>query len=81
MIAKKYIDTWRATPDWSFEGFAQQLRIDTNMDAILWQYYRARKIARNMIKGTISQQYAMLRDYYVELLRMNLGSTILDSFG
>ncbi|KAL5551824.1 hypothetical protein UlMin_002000 [Ulmus minor] len=43
------------------------------MDATLWQYYRARKTARNMIEGTISQQYAMLGDYCAELLRMNPG--------
>ncbi|KAK1589138.1 hypothetical protein Q3G72_030870 [Acer saccharum] len=33
LIAEKYVDQWRANPDWNFTGMSTQLRIDTNMDA------------------------------------------------
>ena len=39
-------------------------------------YYRARKIARKIIRGTIAEQYAKLWDSYAELKRMNHGSTV-----
>ncbi|KAL5549616.1 hypothetical protein UlMin_004847 [Ulmus minor] len=36
MIAEKYVDQWRANPEWNFGGMSQQLRVDTNVDASLW---------------------------------------------
>ncbi|KAK0590542.1 hypothetical protein LWI29_028567 [Acer saccharum] len=46
LIAEKYVHQWRANPDWNYAGMSAQLRIDTNMDASKWQFYRARKTAR-----------------------------------
>ena len=52
LIAKKYVDTWRGNPEWSFAGFFQQVRTDLSMDASKWQFYSARNIERKMIEGS-----------------------------
>ena len=36
LLAKKYVDIWRSNPEWTFEGFAQQIRTDFSMDASEW---------------------------------------------
>ena len=46
LIAKKYVDTWRGNLERSFTGFSQQVRTDLNMDALKWQFYRTKNIAR-----------------------------------
>ena len=76
MVAKKYIDTWKANPYWSFEGFDKQLRVYTNMDASQWHYYRARKIASKMIKGSISQKYANLKMWQNQIEEELLGLSL-----
>ncbi|KAK3223767.1 hypothetical protein Dsin_010792 [Dipteronia sinensis] len=49
MIADKYLCQWRENPKRNFAEMSQQLRIDTNVDASIWQYYRARTKAKQMI--------------------------------
>ncbi|KAK2644972.1 hypothetical protein Ddye_020167 [Dipteronia dyeriana] len=55
LIAEKYVDQWRVNPDWSFAGMSAQLRIDTNMDASKWQFYRAKHAAKGMIDGAVKE--------------------------
>ncbi|KAK4841255.1 hypothetical protein QYF36_001612 [Acer negundo] len=57
-----------------------QLRINTNMDASKWQFYRARKTARQMIDGGVKDQYSKLREYAAEVMRMNPDTTIILKF-
>ncbi|KAI9161699.1 hypothetical protein LWI28_019896 [Acer negundo] len=45
-----------------------QLRIDTNMDALKWQLYHARKAVRQMIDGGIKDPYSKLKEYAAEVL-------------
>ncbi|KAI9164822.1 hypothetical protein LWI28_002697 [Acer negundo] len=54
-----------------------QLRIDTNMDASKWQFYRAKRIARQMVDGGIKEQYSKLREYAAEVMKMNHDTTII----
>ncbi|KAI9170021.1 hypothetical protein LWI28_021218 [Acer negundo] len=75
--AEKYVDQWRANPDWNYTGMSAQLRINTNMDASKWQFYRARKTARQMIDGGVKDQYSKLREYAAEVMRMNPDTTII----
>ncbi|KAK1581406.1 hypothetical protein Q3G72_005768 [Acer saccharum] len=77
MIAEKYVGQWRVNPDWNFAGLSQQLRTDTSVDASVWQYYRARKAARQMIQGSVKEQYSKLWEYGAEIRRMNPGSTVM----
>ena len=58
VIAKKYLNQWRANLEQSFANFQQQLRDDTSCDGTLWQFYRAKKLAMEMIEGTMAKQYA-----------------------
>ena len=76
VIAKKHLNQWKANPEWSFANFQQQLRDDTSCDRTLWQFYRAKKLAMEMVEGTMVEQYGRLWDYYAELRCMNPGSTI-----
>ncbi|KAK4849536.1 hypothetical protein QYF36_025897 [Acer negundo] len=77
MIAEKYVGQWRVNPDWNFAGLSQQLRIDTNVDTSIWQYYRARKAARQMIQGNVKEQYSKHWEYGAEIRRMNPRSTVM----
>ncbi|KAK2646807.1 hypothetical protein Ddye_022002 [Dipteronia dyeriana] len=51
---------------------SHQLRVDTNVDATVWKYYRARKKAKKMIQGSVIEQYSKVRDCGIEILRTNL---------
>ncbi|KAK0605360.1 hypothetical protein LWI29_025847 [Acer saccharum] len=77
LIAKKYVGQWRVNPDWNFTRLSQQLRTDTSVDASVWQYYRARNAARQMIQGSVNEQYSKLWEYGVDIRRMNPGSTVM----
>ena len=77
LIAEKYVDQWKANPDWNFAGMSAQLRIDTNTDASKWQFYRARKAARKMIDDGVKDQYCKLREYATEVMRMNPDTSII----
>ncbi|KAI9176456.1 hypothetical protein LWI28_003081 [Acer negundo] len=77
MIANKYLGQWRENPGWNYAGMAQQLRTDTNVDALIWQYYRARTKAKELIQGSIQDQYSKLWEYCAEVIeRLKLESSI-----
>ncbi|KAK1591161.1 hypothetical protein Q3G72_003222 [Acer saccharum] len=71
LIVEKYVGQWRANPDWNFARMAERLRTDSNVDALKWQYYRDRSAAREIIQGSIKEQYSKLWKYGVEIRRMN----------
>ena len=76
-IAEKYLGQWRENPDWNFAGMAERLRSDTNVDASKWQYYRARSAAREIIQGSVKEQYSKLWEYGAEIRRMNPNSSVI----
>lgn len=75
-LCMKYLNRFRADPNWSFEGFKQQVKEDTLTDISKWQFYRARKMARDIIHGSVAMQYGKLWDYAEELKKSNPGPTI-----
>ncbi|KAK2649676.1 hypothetical protein Ddye_017165 [Dipteronia dyeriana] len=77
LIAEKYIDQWRANPDWNFARMSAQLRVYSNTDASRWQFCHARKAARQMIEGGIKDQYSKLSEYGVEMKRINPESSVI----
>ncbi|KAK0606844.1 hypothetical protein LWI29_005126 [Acer saccharum] len=60
LIVEKYVGQWRANLDWNFARMAERLRTDSNVDALKWQYYRDRSAAREIIQGSIKEQYSKL---------------------
>ncbi|KAK2654206.1 hypothetical protein Ddye_014062 [Dipteronia dyeriana] len=76
-IVEKYLGQWRVNPDWNFARMAEQLQNDTKVDASKWQYYRARSAVREMIQGSVKEQYSKLREYYTEIKRMNPESLVI----
>ncbi|KAK0601228.1 hypothetical protein LWI29_022338 [Acer saccharum] len=53
------------------------LRTDTNVDTSIWQYYRARTRAKELIQGSIKDQYSKLWEYCAKVRRMNRGSSVI----
>ncbi|KAK2654694.1 hypothetical protein Ddye_014550 [Dipteronia dyeriana] len=51
-------------------------KVDTSVDATVWQYYHARKKAKINVQGSVAEQYSRVRDYGAEILRTNPGSTV-----
>ena len=60
-----------------FSGMSQYLRTDTNVDTLIWQYYHVRTRAKELIQGSIKDQYSKLWEYCAEVRRMNPGSSII----
>ncbi|KAK3182919.1 hypothetical protein Dsin_030205 [Dipteronia sinensis] len=77
MIVDKYLGQWRENPEWNFAGMSQQLKTDTNIDASIWQYYRARTKAKQLIQGSIKDQYSKLWEYCAKVKRMNPRSSVI----
>lgn len=42
-----------------------------------WQFYRTKKKAREILEGSVNDQYAILDDYCKQLLETNLGTTAI----
>lgn len=55
----------------------EQIHEKMNVEISLSQAYRAKTIAKEMIKGHYKDQYAKLEDYCAELKNRNSGSTVL----
>ena len=55
----------------------ERLSSDTNVDASKWQYYHARSAAREMIQGSVNEQYSKLWEYGAEIRRMNPNSSVI----
>ncbi|KAK2645924.1 hypothetical protein Ddye_021119 [Dipteronia dyeriana] len=56
---------------------SEQLRNDINVDASKWQYYRARSAAKEMIHGSVNEQYSKLWEYCAEIKMMNPDSSMI----
>ncbi|KAK2654695.1 hypothetical protein Ddye_014551 [Dipteronia dyeriana] len=56
---------------------AEQLLNDTNVDASKWQYNRTRSAAREMIQGSVNDQYCRLWEYCAEIKMKNPDSSVI----
>lgn len=75
-LCEKYLNHWKANPNWTFASFEQQVRDDLKIDPTRWHYYRAKKMALKLIEGSVKEQYSRLWDYCEALRSTNPGSTI-----
>ncbi|XP_024028870.1 uncharacterized protein LOC112093826 [Morus notabilis] len=48
-----------------------------HVDVTKWQFYRAREVSRNIIEGSVREQYYMLRDYCEEIRAKNPRSSVI----
>ena len=60
LLAKRYLNQWRANPTSPFFGFKQLELDDLRVDVTEWYFYRARKYVIQIIEGLVTEQYANL---------------------
>ena len=76
-IAFKFQETIRATHRLKVKELKDKVKNDLKVNVNVHMCKKAKEIVRNELDGNISQEYGMLRDYGMELLTKNPGSTIV----
>ncbi|XP_050216383.1 uncharacterized protein LOC126667453 [Mercurialis annua] len=76
-IAQKYIEQFRADPNWCLSGIIQAVK--SNQKASIGRVcaLRAKHIALLKLNGDEAEQMKMLNDYRLELVRTHPNSTVL----
>ncbi|XP_068306986.1 uncharacterized protein [Pyrus communis] len=75
-LSEHYIDKLRTNPNWDVDDIMAEVRREFNLVVTRNQVFRAKRLAREVIKGSYVEQYARLWDYVEELKKANEGSTI-----
>lgn len=70
-IAEKYVDKLRDDPYKKVDCFQKEIRRDLVVDVSKWQLYRAKRKARQVIDGDMTEQYNTLRDYLETVMKHN----------
>ncbi|XP_050204849.1 uncharacterized protein LOC126654895 [Mercurialis annua] len=76
-ISLHYLEQFRADPTWKLEGIMQAVRENQKADISKMIAYRAKKAAMLIINGDETEQFNMLYDYRLELLRTHPTSTVM----
>ncbi|CAL8077819.1 unnamed protein product [Prunus armeniaca] len=76
-LTKRFDEDLRTNPNMSVAEFMTLVRKHCNIDVTKGQCYKVKNLAKEMIQGSIKEQYAKLWDYCEELKRQNPGSTVL----
>ena len=74
-MAEKYVDQFRANIDYTAKELLAIVVRDAQAQLALSKAYRAREIARDMVRQDFGKQYTKVRCYYAELRKSNLGTT------
>lgn len=70
-IAKQYIDVFRVRPDMSISEFLDDCNNRFHIQPSRGRLYRVKAYALELLRGTVIQHYAMLRNYISELVRVD----------
>lgn len=76
-IADKLIDKFRAQPNMPVKAIVEKVKGRWGVDVEDHRLYRARRIAKDKIRGKINEQYNKLWDYIETLRRTNVGSCVM----
>lgn len=76
-LTSHYIKTFRANPNWSINGVIARVKSDFGCTISFFKAWRKRELALKALNGDESDQYRMLHDYKLELLRINPGSSVI----
>ncbi|KAJ1693179.1 hypothetical protein LUZ63_009877 [Rhynchospora breviuscula] len=76
-LVKKYLDTFRADPNWSLSGIQHRIRTDLYLEISRQKAWNVRSKALKIILGNEAKQYSRLNCYASELKKTNPGSTVV----
>ena len=74
-VAEKYVDQFRTNIYFQAKDLVAAVEQDVNVELALSKAYRARDIARGMVRGDFYEQYSKVRCYYARLRRSNSSTT------
>ncbi|GJQ98807.1 hypothetical protein Tco_0521792 [Tanacetum coccineum] len=75
-LSKGIVDQIEKNPDVPIRALQAELQQKYELGVSRQKAFRAKAAALNQVRGDYSQQYTMLRDYYLELRRENPDTTI-----
>lgn len=75
-IVHRYIEQFKADPEWKTKSMQATIKADLKINITRNVAWKARRYAKQLINGTIEEQFGSLRSYAAEVLRTNPGSTV-----
>jgi hypothetical protein len=76
-IADKLIDKFRAQPNMPVKAIVEEVKDRWGVDVKENRLYRARRLAKEKIRGKVNEQYNKLWDYLEMIRRTNAGSCVM----
>ncbi|KAJ1703320.1 hypothetical protein LUZ63_003099 [Rhynchospora breviuscula] len=76
-LVRKYLETFRADPNWSLPGIQVRVRDDLHLDISRQKAWKVRYNALQILAGKEGEQYAKLHSYAAEIRKTNPGSTVI----
>ena len=76
-LAKHFLDQFRLNPNMDYKGFKEMTTSSKFGHVMDWVFCRTKKKAREMLEGSVSDQYAILDEYCKQLLEKNPGTTAI----
>ena len=73
-VTEKYVDQFQTNIEFQAKYLVATVEWDVNVELALSKAYRARDIARGMVRRDFCEQYSKVRCYYVELRISNPGT-------
>jgi hypothetical protein len=76
-IGDKLIEKFRAQPNMPVKEIVEEVKDRSGVDVEDHRLYRARRIAKDKIRGKMNEQYNKLWDYMETIRRTNVGSCVM----
>ncbi|CAL9003282.1 unnamed protein product [Prunus brigantina] len=76
-ISERFCDKMRRNPNWTAGQLQDEGREHYAMNVTHNQVYRAKKLAKKVIKDSYKEQFERLRDYAEQIKKTNPGSTVV----
>ncbi|XP_022891653.1 uncharacterized protein LOC111406463 [Olea europaea var. sylvestris] len=78
-LTNKYLEQFKADPDWKTKSILAIVKDDLKIEISRNVANKMRKYAKELLFGTMEEQFGLLRRYAAEVLRSNTGSTVMIS--
>jgi hypothetical protein len=76
-IADKLIEKFRAQPNMPVKAMVETVKERCGVDVKEHRLYRARRLAKDKIRGKVNDQYTKLWDFCETIRRTNIGSCVM----
>jgi hypothetical protein len=71
------MDKFRAQPNMTVKAIVEEVNDRWGVDVKEHRLYRARRLAKEKIRGKVNEQYNKLWDYFETIRRTNVGSCVM----